>query len=116
MSRYIGSTGGTVPTYFYRFERDETGYLTFTKVDINADGDEIVINDVTARGDQESQLDFDLSNDVVVINMDENHALINKSAGVTQYKIKAEDLLYFLDDNGEMIVRINGSYDYPVIV
>ena len=47
MSRFIGATGNTPPSYFYRLTRDSTGYLVFTKVDLNADGTAVVINNNT---------------------------------------------------------------------
>jgi hypothetical protein len=116
MSRFIGTTGGLPPSYFYKLTRDSTGYLVFTKVDLNADGTAVVINNnavSTAEGEQQQ---FDISNDTVVINIDAGHEPINLAAGHSQYKIKPEDLLYFIDDDGDMIVRINGSRDYPTIV
>lgn len=114
MSRYIGTTGGLPPSYFYKLTRDETGYLIFTKVDLNADGTEVVINNNSVS--TTSQQQFDISSDVVVINIDDDHELINEAAGHSQYKIKPEDLLYFINDSGNLIVRINGSYAYPAIV
>ena len=116
MSRFIGATGGLPSSYFYRLTRDNTGYLVFTKVDLNADGTAVVINNNTVSTAEAEQQQFDISNDTVVINIDANHELINNAAGHSQYKIKPEDLLYFIDDNGDMIVRINGSRDYPTIV
>jgi hypothetical protein len=116
MSRFIGTTGGLPSSYFYRLTRDNTGYLVFTKVDLNADGTAVVINNNTVSTAEAEQQQFDISNDTVVINIDANHELINNAAGHSQYKIKPEDLLYFIDDNGDMIVRINGSRDYPTIV
>ena len=116
MSRFIGTTGGLPSSYFYRLTRDNTGYLVFTKVDLNADGTAVVINNNTVSTAEAEQQQFDISNDTVIINIDANHELINNAAGHSQYKIKPEDLLYFIDDNGDMIVRINGSRDYPTIV
>lgn len=118
MSRYIGSTGtlGSNPSYYYRLTRDETGYLVFTKVDLIADNTEIVVNNNEVSTDEADQQQFVLGSDVVVVNIDENHEIINSAAGHSQYKIKPEDLLYFINENGDMIVRINGSYDYPSIV
>jgi hypothetical protein len=52
----------------------------------------------------------------VIINIDAGHEIIDLAAGHSQYKIKPEDLLYFINDDGDMIVRINGSRDYPTIV
>jgi hypothetical protein len=116
MSRFIGATGGTPSSYFYRLTRDSTGYLVFTKVDLNADGTAVVINNNTVSTAEAEQQQFDISNDTVVINIDAGHEIINLAAGHSQYKIKPEDLLYFINDNGDMIVRINGSRDYPTIV
>jgi hypothetical protein len=116
MSRFIGATGNTPPSYFYRLTRDSTGYLVFTKVDLNADGTAVVINNNTVSTAEAEQQQFDISNDTVVINIDAGHEIINLAAGHSQYKIKPEDLLYFINDNGDMIVRINGSRDYPTIV
>jgi hypothetical protein len=116
MSNFIGATGGTPPNYFYRLTRDSTGYLTFTKVDLNADGSEVIINNNTLTTAETEQQKFDISSDTVVINIDAGHNIIDLAAGYSQYKIKPEDLLYFINDNGDMIVRINGSRDYPTIV
>ena len=116
MSRYIGATGGLPPSYFYKLTRDASGYLVFTKVDLNADGTAVIVNNNAVSTDPEQQQQFDISSDVVVINVDANHELINQAAGHSQYKIKPEDLVYFINDSGDMIVRINGSYDYPAIV
>ena len=116
MSRFIGATGDIPHSYFYRLTRDSTGYLTFTKVDLNADGTEVVINNNTVTTSETEQQHFDISSDTVVINIDAGHNVISPAAGHSQYKIKPEDLLYFINDNGDMIVRINGSRDYPTIV
>ncbi len=116
MSRYIGATGGLPPSYFYKLTRDASGYLVFTKVDLNADSTTVVVNNNAVSTDSEQQQQFDIGNDVVVINVNADHEIINSAAGYSQYKIKPEDLVYFINDNGDMIVRINGSYDYPTIV
>jgi hypothetical protein len=88
----------------------------FTQVDLNADGTTVVVNNNAVSTDSEQQQQFDIGSDVVVINVDANHELINQAAGHSQYKIKPEDLVYFINDSGDMIVRINGGYDYPTIV
>ena len=116
MSSFIGATGGIPPSYFYRLTRDSTGYLTFTKIDLNADTSEIAINNNTVSTMETEQQQFDISSDTVVINIDSGHNVIDLAAGHSQYKIKPEDLLYFINDNGDMIVRINGSRTYPSIV
>ena len=120
MSNFIGSTGSVSPKYFYKLTRDITGYLVFTKVDLNTDSTEVIINNNTNTTSNADQLEFNISDylkdDGVVINVDENHEIIKKAAGHTQFKIKPEDLLYFINDDGNLIVRLNGSRNYPTIV
>lgn len=116
MSRFIGATGGLPPSYFYKLSRDATGYLVFTKVDLNADTTAVVVNNNSVDTGAEQQQQFDIGSDVVVVNVNADHEIIDSAAGHSQYKIKPEDLVYFINDNGDMIVRINGSYDYPTIV
>lgn len=116
MSRFIGATGGLPPSYFYKLTRDATGYLIFTKVDLNADSTAVTVNNNTQGTAPDQQQQFDISSDVVEINIDFGHEIINAAAGHSQYKIKPEDLVYFINNNGDMIVRINGGYDYPTIV
>jgi hypothetical protein len=116
MTNFIGATGGIPPSYFYRLERDSTGYLRFTKIDLNADTGEVIINSNTVSTSETDQQQFDISSDTVVINIDAGHNVIDLAAGHSQYKIKPEDLLYFINDDGDMIVRINSSRTYPSIV
>lgn len=118
MSNYIGSTiDASLIKYFYRLSRDSEGYLTFTKVNLALDDETIVIDDPEARADEEAQSDFGgFDNDTLVINVDANHNIVNKSMGYSQYKVRPDDLLYFINEDGEMIVRINGTYSYPTTV
>lgn len=104
MTYYIGTPNLDANKYFYQLRRDEDGYLTFTKVNLNTDTDSITeLND----------LDFEYADGTVVINIDENHELLNDEAGHVQYKFKTNDVLYFINDDGELVLRINGEYDYP---
>ena len=118
MTNFIGSTidPGSVK-YFYRLSRDSEGYLTFTKVNLALDDDEIIIDDPEIRDTDETQSDFGgFDNDTLVVNVDANHNVINKSLGNCQYKVRPDDLLYFINEDGEMVVRINGTYNYPTTV
>lgn len=118
MTNYIGPTGAlaTSPKYFYRLSRDDSGYLIFTKIDLNADTETVIINDNTLSTNEEDQIPLDLTNDTVVVNIDAGHEVIKLAGGYSQYKVKADDLVYFIDNDGNMILRINGSYNYPEIV
>lgn len=113
MSRYIGPSPGE-KNFFYGFSRSNDGELTFTKVDFLAGyGQTVVINDLTLRNDQEEQYDFQGFNQDYFDGRDANHELTNESLKYEQYKFRSEDLYYFIDEDGQLVVRINEEYTYP---
>ena len=116
MSRYIGPSPGT-KKFFYGFSRSNDGELTFSKVDFLAGyGQTIVINDLTLRGDQEEQYDFQGFEQDYFDGRGSNHELTNESLKYEQYKFRSEDLYYFIDEDGQLVVRINEEYTYPPAV
>ena len=118
MSRYIGpSPGANNKTFFYGFSRTNDGELTFTKVDFLAGyGQTVVINDLTLRDDQEAQYDFPGFETDYFDGRGANHELVNQSLNYEQYKFRGEDLYYFIDEDGQLVVRINEEYTYPASV
>lgn len=113
MSRYIGPSPGE-KTFFYGFSRSNDGELTFTKVDFLADaGEVVVINDLTLRDDQEAQYDFPGFDQDYFDGRGANHELVNQSLNYEQYKFRGADLYYFIDEDGQLVVRINEEYTYP---
>jgi hypothetical protein len=116
MSRYIGPSPGQ-KTFFYGFSRTNDGELTFTKVDFLADaGEVVVINDLTLRDDQEAQYDFPGFDTDFFDGRNANHELVNQSLKYEQYKFRSADLYYFIDEDGQLVVRINEEYTYPASV
>ena len=118
MARYIGP--GLLPKgakkYMYRMTKDDLGYLTFTKVDLELDEFTLTIND-TADRDIEVQQEFPgFDVDQLFDNITEEHLVINESLGITQIRFSHDDLLYWVDDDGYLVVRINGNRDYPAEV
>ena len=108
MTYYIGNPLNSTNKFFYKFTRSDDGYLTFTKVNLETGSEDVV--------DNINDLDFTLDDGSVVINIDENHELVNADGGHTQYKLKQTDILYFINDEGELILRVNGEYNYPTNV
>jgi hypothetical protein len=118
MARYIGP--GLLPRgakkYMYRMTKDNLGYLTFTKVDLELDEFTLTIND-TADRDVEVQQEFPgFDVDQLFDNITEEHLVINETLGITQIRFSHDDLLYWIDDDGYLVVRINGNRDYPAEV
>lgn len=113
MSRYIGPAPGQ-KNFFYGFSRSNDGELTFTKVDFLAGyGQTVVINDLELREDQEAQYDFPGFDQDYFDGRGSNHVLVNQSLKYEQYKFRSEDLYYFVDSDGQLVVRINEEYTYP---
>jgi hypothetical protein len=118
MARYIGP--GLLPRgakkYMYRMTKDNLGYLTFTKVDLELDEFTLTFND-TADRDVEVQQEFPgFDVDQLFDNITEEHLVINETLGITQIRFSHDDLLYWIDDDGYLVVRINGNRDYPAEV
>ena len=118
MARYIGP--GLLPRgakkYMYRMTKDNLGYLTFTKIDLELDEFTLTIND-TADRDVEVQQEFPgFDVDQLFDNITEEHLVINETLGITQIRFSHDDLLYWVDDDGYLVVKINGNRNYPAEV
>jgi len=116
MSNYIGQApGSAAKKFFYGLNRTNDGELTFSKLDFEGGFDEeVILNDLTIRDDQEEQYEFQGFNTDYFDGRDANHELVNKSLKYEQYKFREEDLYYFIDEtDGTLVVRINDEYIYP---
>ena len=116
MTNYIGQAPGSQSKkYFYGLSRTNDGELSFAKVDFEGGfGEQIELNDLTLRGNQEAQYEFGGFSTDYFDGRDANHALVNKSLKYEQYKFRQEDLYYFIDPtDGHLVVRINDEYSYP---
>lgn len=117
MSNYIGAgpVGKQPKKYFYKLTRNSNSELILSKVDLDSPTDTVEINDMSLVDSNEPMhtfAGFDTSLQYVVINIDENHNVIEKSLGYTQYKVREENINYYIDENGNFIARLNRSYNY----
>ena len=114
MSNYIGQ--GPVPResrkYFYKLTRNSNQELILTKIDLNNSSEEVVINDPELRNTNAQHAFAGFGTDYVVINTDENHAIIDEALGTSQYKVRNDDINYFVNEDGNLIARINARYTY----
>ena len=118
MARYIGY--GPLPRgakkYMYKLTKDSLGYLTFTKIDLEFDNYTLTINDTEDRVVEAQQEFPGFDVDQLFDNINADHTVINETLGITQIRFSHDDLLYWVDDDGYLVVRYNGNRDYPAEV
>lgn len=115
MSNFIGISPAprAARKYFYKLTRNNNDELIFTRIDLEEDFniEEIIVD--PALRTTETQHEFQgFNTDYVVINIDFDHMIIEESLGRAQYKVRTDDLFYFMNQQGQLVVRINQTYNY----
>lgn len=101
---------GTAPKYFYGIRRTDQGQLYFVRVNQLDQNDQIEIN---VPGDAEDNYnDFEVGIDFFE-GRNANHEIVFDNLKYEQYRWDNRSLLYYVNDNGELVVRINQAYTYP---
>ena len=111
---YLGRTPqdilGDSPQYFYALRRNDDGELYFVRSDQLTDDDTIEINTPGAREgnfeDFEPGIDF-------LEGLDGDHELQYANMIYPQYRWDNRSMLYYIDDEGRLVQRINKTYEYP---
>lgn len=111
---YLGTTpGGTIGTnarFFYAMRRNQDGELYFLRVDQITDKDSIELN---SPGDPaENYTDFEQGFDFFE-GVDSDHEPVYENLKWTQYKWSDISVLYYVDDQGQLVQRTHQNYDYP---
>jgi len=114
MANYIGNgpTSTEGKQYFYGLKRDDDGNLYFAKVDLTSGTDSVTLVDLTARGNQSSQYEFPGIGSDFFQGRGADHVLVDPSLKYEQFKWDTENMYYFLNDQGQMVLRINKTYNY----
>lgn len=101
---------GDNPKYFYALRRTDDGELYFAKVNQLSREDSIQINNPgTSDGnlpDFEQGVDFFEGRDI-------NHDLAFENLNYEQMRWDNRNLYYYIDDAGQLCVRIDTKYQYP---
>ncbi len=101
---------GDTPQYFYALRRTDDGELYFARVNNLSKTDAIQINkDGTADGnfnEFEVGVDFFEGRDVT-------HELVHENLNYEQMRWDDRNLYYYIDDDGQLVVRVNSKYNYP---
>ena len=100
--------------YLYALRRDEQGYLYLYKTDqLAGNADTFQVNRI---GDDPNKdyTDFEFGVDFFDGRL-ENHEIDPNIENINweQYRWDSRNIFYYINDNGEFVVRINQPYDYP---
>lgn len=114
MSNYLlgdqgaGVLGGS-PRFYYALRRNENGSLFLQRVDQLKDDDLIEVNE---PGDPSNNFnDFEVGDDFYE-GKDVNHEKVYENMKYDQYRWDDRGLFYYIDSDGQLVVRINKNYEY----
>jgi len=98
-----------VRKYFYKMTRNSDNDLIISKVEITNGraGEEIVLNDPEVEAAENQHVFQGFNTDYTYINVDANKNVVDEVLGVTQYKVRNEDITYFINDDSNLIARLN---------
>lgn len=112
---YIGTSPeeslGDSPRYFYGLRRNDQGELFFVRSDQLADIDDVVINEPGSLAD--TFQDFEAGVDYLD-GIDAEHEILYENMKYPQYKWDNRSLFFYVDSQGQLVIRINRGYTYPV--
>ena len=117
MSYYIGQNnladilGDGNPRYFYGLRRDDAGQLYFAKIDQLKDTGAITIN-FPGLTENDFQ-DFEYGVDYFDGRLEEDHSRPYSNFYFDQYRWDGKNMFYYINGNGEFVVRVNQEYIYP---
>lgn len=117
MTYYVGNEnsladllGNDNPRFFYALRRTDDGSLYFAKIDQIKDTDTIIINDPGfSSGDFK---DFAYGTDFYDGRLESDHSRPLPNLHWDQYRWDSKNMFYYINDNGEFVVRINQAYTY----
>ena len=116
-THYVGQTpsitellGEGQPRYFYALRRTEDGTLFFAKIDQLKDVDTITINNPgAATGDF---TEFEYGVDFFDGRIESDHSRPYDNLQWDQYRWDNKNAYYYVNEQGELVVRINQAYVY----
>ena len=117
MSYYLGNTpadsaGDQSTRFFYALRRTDDGLVYFAKVDNLQDEDTSLTINNPGAGDGDFT-DFEYGVDFFDGRIEEDHSRPYENLQWDQYRWDNRSLFYYINENGEFVVRINQAYNYP---
>ncbi len=118
MTYYVGNEnsltdllGAGNPRYFYALRRDELGNLFFAKINQLKDVDTIVVNDPGLT--ENNYEEFTYGTDYFDGRLETDHSRPHTNLHWDQFRWDNKNIFYYINDNGEFVVRVNQQYNYP---
>jgi hypothetical protein len=118
MTYYVGGEivlndilGEGNPRFFYGLRRDDNGTLFFSKIDQLRDTDSVITINVPGPNSGNFE-QFEYGIDFFDGRLAADHSRPYPNLSFDQYRFDGKDSYYYINDNGELIVRINKSYPY----
>ena len=98
------------PRFFYGLRRTEDGTLFFSKIDQLKDVDNITLN---KPGPNDGNFEnFEYGIDFFDGRLAADHSRPYPNLSFDQYRFDGKNCYYYINANGELVVRINQSYTY----
>lgn len=100
---------GDTPRFFYGFRKNENGSLFLVRSDQLRDKDVVQINNPGIE--TENYTDFEVGVDFFE-GIDVNHNPVYDNLRYQQYRWDDRAMFYYVNDEGELVVRLNTNYTY----
>jgi hypothetical protein len=113
---YLGAVGSdsmsgpSEQRYFYGLRTDEDGNIYFTRVDIMTSSEGIQVNNPGDANDDWEY--FELGVDYFEGKNPETHVKDTPNLNFDQYRFDSRSAYYYINANGELVVRYNQGYSY----
>ena len=101
---------GDSPRYFYGIRRNAKGSLFLIRSDQSKDKETIQIN--IPGNDEDNFGEFEVAVDFIE-GVDVNHNPVYLNMKYPQYRWDDRSIFYYVNDDGELVARINNGYAYP---
>lgn len=115
MSYYVGDvSGGTLGSsefrYFYALRTDDEGTLYFTRIDQWTSPDTVTVNKIGLNEDNWDffEIGFDFFEGVDPETKERPYPNLY----FDQYRFDGKSMYYYINANGELVVRVNQEYVY----
>ena len=109
-----GPLGPSEQRYFYALRTSEDGTLYFTRVDQWTSSEAIQIN--TPGDGSDDWEGFEVGIDYFDGKDPDTHEKTDPNFVYDQYRFDSKSVYYYINAQGELIVRINQTYNYPTDV
>ena len=111
---YLGTSPtealGDSPQFFYGMRRNDDGELFLIRSDQLRDFDAVEINNPESV--DETFDDFEAGVDYFD-GVDADHDIVYSGLKYTQYKWDDRSIFYYVESNGNLVMRNNKGYNYP---